>query len=156
MRAVPRGAPEHHSDTLWPPLLLELYTRMVCYKGMKSLAQWQDCRAECWEAWGPVLNPRQGRVGVRFLYKLGQLLKTFISYSLLSVARLQGEITLKSFTFISYHRSCYLCCLHIQNSSPSYISATPPLKGWRTHQKQKRYEMKNQSDAWLPSVSSQV
>ena len=51
-----------------------------------SMAQWQDCRPECWEAWGPEFNPRPGRVGVRFLSKLGQPPKTFISYSLLSVA----------------------------------------------------------------------
>ena len=28
-----------------------------------SMAQWQDCRSECWEAWGPEFNPRPGRVG---------------------------------------------------------------------------------------------
>ena len=39
-----------------------------------------------WEALGPGFNPRPGRVGVQFLYKLGQPPKTFISYSLLSVA----------------------------------------------------------------------
>ena len=48
-------------------------------------------------------------------------------YSLLSVAQLLGEITLKSFIFISYHRSCYLCRLHKQKNSPSYMSE-PPLK----------------------------
>ena len=81
-----------------------------------SMVQWQHCRPECWEAWGPEFNSRPGRVGVRFLYKLGQALKTFISYSLLSVAQLLGEIALKSFIFISYHRSCYLCHLHIQKA----------------------------------------
>ena len=53
-----------------------------------SMAQWQDCRSECWEAWGPEFNPRPGRVGVRFLYKLGQPPKIFISYSLLYVAQI--------------------------------------------------------------------
>ena len=77
-------------------------------------------------------NPRPGRVGVRFLNKLGQPPKPFISYSLLSVALLLGEITLKSFIFISYHRSCYLWHLHIQKSSPSYMSKPPLKKGWRT------------------------
>ena len=24
------------------------------------MAQWQDCRHECWEAWVPVFNPRPG------------------------------------------------------------------------------------------------
>ena len=94
-----------------------------------SMVQWQDCRPECWEAFGPEFNPRPRRVGVRFLYKLGQPPKTFISYSLLSVAQLLGEITLKSFIFISYHRSCYLCRLHVQKSSPSYMSEPPLKKG---------------------------
>ena len=35
----------------------------------------------------PGPGPKPGRVGVRFLYKLAQPPKTFISYSLLSVAR---------------------------------------------------------------------
>ena len=78
------------------------------FKRPDSMAQWQDCRPECWEAWGSVFNPRPGQVGVRFLYKLGQPPKTFISYSLLSVAQLQGVIPLKSFIFISFHHSCYL------------------------------------------------
>ena len=90
---------------------------------------WQNCRPECWEARGPEFNPRPGRVGVRFLYKLGQPTKTFISYSLLSVAQLLGEITLKSFVFISYHHVCYLCRLHIQKSSPSFMCETPLKKG---------------------------
>ena len=63
---------------------------------------------------GSRVQSQAGRVGVRFLYKLGQPPKTFISYPLLSVAQLLGEITSKSFIFISYHRSCYLCRLHIQ------------------------------------------
>ena len=25
-----------------------------------SVVQWQDCRPECWEAWGPEFNPRRG------------------------------------------------------------------------------------------------
>ena len=29
------------------------------------MAQWQDCRPECWEAWGPEFNPWPGQVGVR-------------------------------------------------------------------------------------------
>ena len=102
------------------------------------MVQWQHCRPECWEAWGPEFNPRLGRVGFRFLYKLGQPPKTFISYSLLSVAQLLREITLKSFIFISYHRSCYLCRLHIQKSSPSYVWATLK-KGWRNLLKKKKY-----------------
>ena len=81
-----------------------------------SMVQWQHFRPECWEAWGPEFNPRPGQVGVRFLYRVGQPLKTFISYSLLSVDQLLGEITLKSYIFISYHHSCYLCCLHIQKA----------------------------------------
>ena len=94
-----------------------------------SMIQWQDCRPECWEAWGPEFNPRPGRVGVRFLYKLGQPPKTLISCSLLSVAQLLGDITLKSFIFISCHRSCYLCRLHIYKSSPSKMSEPPLKKG---------------------------
>ena len=27
------------------------------------MAQWQDCRPECWEACGPEFNPRPGREG---------------------------------------------------------------------------------------------
>ena len=57
------------------------------------------------------------QVGVRFLYKLEQPPNTFISYSSLSVAQLLVEITLKSFIFISYHGSCYLCRLHIQKKA---------------------------------------
>ena len=105
-----------------------------------SMVQWQDCGPECWESWGPEFNHRPGRVGVRYLYKLGQPPKTFISYSLLSVAQLLGEVTLKSFIFISYNYSCYLCRLHIQKGSPSYMSEPPLKKGgepfkkmFRTH-----------------------
>ena len=87
------------------------------------MAQWQDFR----EALCPEFNPRPGRVGVQFLYKLGQPPKTFISYSLLSVAQSKGEIILMSFLFILYHRSCYLCRLHIHKSSPSY-KFVPTLK----------------------------
>ena len=88
-----------------------------------SMVQWQDCWPECWEAWGPEFNPRPGRVGVRFLYKLGQPAKTFISYSLLSVAQLLEEITLKSIICISYYRSRYLCRLHMQKALlPSCLS----------------------------------
>ena len=92
-----------------------------------SMAQWQDCRPECWEAWGPEFNPRPGRVGVRFLYKLGQPPKTFISYSLLSVAQ-YGEITLKSFisSFMLSVSSAYT------KSSPSYVSEPRLKKGRRT------------------------
>ena len=32
-----------------------------------SMVQWQDCRPECWEAWVPEFNPRQGLVGVWFM-----------------------------------------------------------------------------------------
>ena len=119
-----------------------------------SMVQWQHCRPECWEAWDPEFNSRPGRVGVRFLYKLGQPPKTFISYSLLSVAQLLGEITLKSFLFISYHRSCYLCCLHIQKSSPSYMSEPPLKKGVANPYKNKKttfnqlYDYVSFSERW--------
>ena len=102
------------------------------------MAQWQDCWPESWEAWGPDFNLRPGRVGVRFLYKLGQPPKTFISYSLLSLAHILGEITLKIFIFISYHSSCYLCSLHIQKSSHSHMSEPPLKKGGESFIKQKR------------------
>ena len=62
---------------------LAYVTTIICLPD--SSVQWQDCRPEYWEAWGPEFNPRQGLVGVQFLFKLGQPLKTFISYSLLSV-----------------------------------------------------------------------
>ena len=102
------------------------------------MVQWQDSRPECWEARGTEFNPRPGRVGVRFLYKLGQPPKTFISYSLMSVAQLLGEITLKSFIFISYHRSLYLCRLHLQKSSPSYMSEPSLKKGGNPLKKKKK------------------
>ena len=106
-----------------------------------SMAQWQECRPECWEAWGPEFNPRPGRVWVRVLYKLGQPPKTFTSYSSMSVAQLFGEITLKSFIFISYHRSGYLCRLHIYihiKRSPSDMSEPPLKKGGEPFIKKKR------------------
>ena len=49
------------------------------------------------------------------------------------VCRPMGEITLKSFIFISYYCPCYLCRLHIQKSSPSFMSEPPfEIKAWRT------------------------
>ena len=36
---------------------------------------------------------------------------------------------MKNFIFNLYHRSCYLCRLHIQNSSPSYLSEPPYKRG---------------------------
>ena len=60
------------------------------------------------------------RVVMRFLYKRGQPLKTFVSFSksLLSVAQLQGEITLKSLIVLIYIKS-----------SPSYMSEPSLKKG---------------------------
>ena len=108
-----------------------------------SVEQWHDSRPECWwEARGPEFYPRPGRVGVRFLYEMGQPPKTFISYSLLSAAQLLGEITLKSFIFISCHRSCYLCRLHILKSSPSYMSEPPLKKGGNPFFKEKKIKKK--------------
>ena len=77
---------------------------------------------------GPELNSMQGLLGVWFLYRLGKSPKSFISYSLSSVGQIIGEITLKNIIHILYHRSCYLCCLHIQNKL-SFYTSEPPLKG---------------------------
>ena len=99
-----------------------------------SMAQWQDCQPECWEAWGPEFNPRPGRVGVRFLflYKLGQPLKTFISYSLLSVAQI-GRDYFEEF-YIHFISSFMLSVLsaYTKKSSPSYMSEPPLKKGRQT------------------------
>ena len=95
-----------------------------------SMAQWQDCWPECWEAWGPEFKPRLGREGVRFLYKLGQSPKTFIYYSLLPVAQIEGVIILESFIFISFHNSCCVVC--IKKMLSFYMSEPPLKKGWRT------------------------
>ena len=55
------------------------------------------------------INP--GQIGIHFLYKLRQPLKAFTnSYSLLSVAQLLGEITLKSFCI--YQKALLLCLSH--------------------------------------------
>ena len=59
--------------------------------GPDSMVKTRLNGTECWEAWGPEFNPRLGRVGVQFLYKMGQPPKTFISYSLLSVAPIIGR-----------------------------------------------------------------
>ena len=80
-----------------------------------------------WEAWGPEFNPKPERGEMRFLYKLGQPPKTSISYSSLSVPQSEGEITLKSFIFISYHRSCYLCRLYIQRQPLLLARLSHPL-----------------------------
>ena len=75
-----------------------------------AMAQWQDCRPEYREAWGPEFNPRLGLAGVRFLYKLGQPSKTFISFSLLSVAQWERLLWRVLYSFhISVHAICFVC-----------------------------------------------
>ena len=96
------------------------------------MAQWQNCWRECWEAWGPEFNAMPGRVGVRFLNKLGQPPKTYTSYSLLTVTHLQGVVTLSvsyAFDFI-IHAICVVC---IYKKALLLICLSQPLKkGWRT------------------------
>ena len=92
------------------------------------MALWQDCQPECWEAWSPDFNPRPAQIGVQFLLNLGQPPKTFISYAILSVAKLKGVITLKSFIFIHFiiYATCLVCvCIKL----PSYMSEPPSKKG---------------------------
>ena len=80
-------------DSLLSELLLS------CKVGVKSsefgdstfLAIFQLLNQTQWHSGkiaGSRVQTQAGRVGVRFLYKLGQPPKTFISYSLLSVAEL--------------------------------------------------------------------
>ena len=72
-----------------------------------------------------------GRAGVWFLYELRQTPKSFTLYYLLSVPKLEREITMKSFIFISYHCSCYLHHLHIQKSSPYMSGPSFKKRVWR-------------------------
>ena len=41
------------------------------YSKPDSMEQCQDFQPGCWEALGPDSNPMSGRVGFRYLYKLG-------------------------------------------------------------------------------------
>ena len=66
-----------------------------------------------------------GRVGVRFLYELGQPPKTFISYSLLYVNRVWGENTLMSFMFILCHAISVVC---INKEALILVHLSEPLK----------------------------
>ena len=84
-----------------------------------SMAQWQDCLLE-------FRVQSKGEYGVQFTYEPGQPPKTFISCSLLSVALLQGEITLKSqIHFITSFISC-LVRLYVQKDL--LICLSHPLK----------------------------
>ena len=74
MSFVPRDASVHNID--------------VRFNGVNIPGKLGVRNPECWEAWGLEFNPIPGRVGVQFLYRLGQSPKTFISCSLLSIHQL--------------------------------------------------------------------
>ena len=90
------------------------------------MGQWQDCWPECWEAWGQSSISGRGEEGFDSSINWGNHRKTFISYSLLSVAQIEDD----------YFEECHIHFISLfmlsvsfayTKSSPSYMSE-PPLK----------------------------
>ena len=88
------------------------------------MAQWQDCGLSAGRH-GVQSSIQAGRVGVRFLYKLGQPPKTFISYSLLSVAQIGRDyFEVFHYSILIIVHAIYVVCIYTKKLSFLHVWAS--------------------------------